>query len=433
MTTKDQITAEIELHTDDLLELVERLVATPTVSGAEKPGQDVVIEYLESIGLEPDVWVPERSDLEDHDGYFETSVAEDVGYEGRPNVAVRIPGSGGGRTLTVGGHIDVVDVTEEEWERDPWRLTREGDTLYGRGVADMKGGLAAVLLAIRSILDAGVALEGDLVFQSTIGEEAGGTAGALSALERGYVPDAAVIAEPFGIPNVGIASAGVMYFKIDVPGESVHAAWGHEGDNAIGNATLVYEALDELDRERKATIDYEPAYRADPSLEGNVTNLNIGQIAAGDWPSTLPANATMYGRIGWPPGETRSEVRAQIEDTLAAVTDREGWELDRSPTIEWFGWQARPHEVDTDARIAQLAKSTAEEITGESGAFVGGNAALDERFFERYYGVPAVSVGPEGHNLHGADEHTSIESLIETSQTIAAIIVDYCGVEETAN
>lgn len=429
MTTKNQVTLTIESDTDEMLELVGQLVETPTISGDEKPGQEVIIDYLESMNLEPDVWVPEPSDLEDHDGYFETSVAEEVGYDDRPNVAVRILDSGDGPTLTVGGHIDVVDVTEGEWERDPWQLTREGDTLYGRGAADMKGGLAAVLLAIKAILNSGIELEGDLIFQSTIGEEAGGTAGTLAALERGYEPDAAVIAEPFDIPNIGIASAGVMYFEIDVPGESVHAAWGHEGDNAIGNATLVYEALDELDQERKATIDYEPAYRADPSLEGNVTNLNIGQIEAGNWPSTLPANATMYGRIGWPPGETRSEVRVQIEKTLASVTDHEDWEVDQSPTIEWFGWQAQPHEVDTDAEIVQLAKSVAEDTTGEFGAFVGGNAALDERFYERYYDIPVATVGPEGHNLHGADEHTTVDSLVETSQTIASIIMDYCGVD----
>lgn len=427
MTTKDELEHAIESNSEELLQLVEDLVGTPTVTGSEKPGQEVVIEYLESMDLTPDVWTPSRSELEDHKGYFETSVVEEDGLEDRPNVAVRILGDGDGPTLTVGGHIDVVDVTDDEWTRNPWQLTREGDTLYGRGVADMKGGVAAVLLAIKTIRESDIELHGDLIFQSTIGEEAGGTAGALASIERGYLPDAAVIAEPFSVPNVGIASAGVMYFEIEVPGESVHAAWGHEGDNAIGNATLVYDALEELDRERKARIDYEPAYRADPALKGNVTNINVGQIEAGDWPSTLPGKAVLYGRVGWPPGETRANVRSQIEDAVSSVTDHEEWELDASPTVGWFGWQAQPHEVDSEAPIAQLAKTVSEEITGEQGNFVGGNAALDERFYQRYYDVPSVSVGPEGHNLHGADEHTTIQSLTETSQAIARIIVEYCS------
>jgi len=430
MSTPHDFATEIESRTDDLLDLVADLVEARTVTGNEKAGQAVVIEYLESLGLEPDVWTPELSALSGHEGYFETSVIEAEGVTDRPNVAVRIPGSGDGPTLTVGGHIDVVDVTDDEWAHDPWRLTREGDTLYGRGAADMKGGLAAALLAIAVLRDAGVELAGDLLFQSTIGEEAGGTAGALSALERGYRPDAAVIAEPFALPNVGIASAGVMYFEVEVPGESVHAAWGHEGDNAIGNATLVYDALDRLDAERKAGIDYEPASRADPSLEGNVTNINVGRIEAGDWPSTLPGKAVLRGRVGWPPGETRAEVRSQIEAAVAGVVDREDWAIDAAPTVSWFGWQARPHEVDADAEIARLSRSVGEDVTGRSGDFVGGNAALDERFYERYYDVPAVSVGPEGHGLHGADEHTTVPSLVETATSLARIVVDYCGVEE---
>ncbi|WP_245800234.1 M20/M25/M40 family metallo-hydrolase [Haladaptatus litoreus] len=115
-------------------------------------------------------------------------------------------------------------MTESEWEREPWTVTQEGDTIYGRGVADMKGGLGAILLVLEAIEETGVELGGDLIFQSVVEEEDGGIGGALSVLERGYVPDAAVIAEPFDIPNIGIASAGVMYFRVEVPGKSVHAA-----------------------------------------------------------------------------------------------------------------------------------------------------------------------------------------------------------------
>jgi len=204
-------------------------VAAKTVTGDEAPAQEVIIDRLETMNLEPDVWEPSADNLADHEGYFETSSYEAYGYEGRPNVAGRVEG-GNGPTLAIGGHIDVVDVTEDEWTRDPWSLTREGDTLYGRGSADMKGGLAAALIAIEALDSLGIELGGDLLFESTIEpREDGGVGGALSVLERGYVPDAAVIAEPFDLPNVGIAGAGVMYFRVEVPGKSVHAAWGHEG------------------------------------------------------------------------------------------------------------------------------------------------------------------------------------------------------------
>lgn len=426
----DEIRAAVESNRDELLGLTERLVETPTVTGNEKPGQEIVIEYLESLGYTPDVWTADRETLTAHEGFFETSVSAEVGFEDRLNVAVRVPGEGDGRTLTIGGHMDVVDVDENDWTFDPWTLTRRDDTLYGRGVADMKGGLAACLIALRTLQEEDISLAGDVIFQSTIGEEAGGTGGALSALERGYRPDAAAIAEPFALPNVGIASAGVMYFKVRVPGKSVHAAWGHEGDNAIGNATLVYNALEALDEQRKAQIEYEPASRGDPALEGNVTNINVGRIEAGEWPSKLPGEAKMEGRVGWPPGESRADVRAEIEAAVASVAERDDWEPETPPTVEWFGWQARPHEVPTDADIATLARRVADRVTGETGSFVGGNAALDERFYQRYYDILAVSIGPAGHNLHGADEHTTVGDLTETAQVLTELVVEFCG--ETA-
>ncbi|ELY38797.1 ArgE/DapE family deacylase [Halalkalicoccus jeotgali] len=427
MNHVDTIQETIEAKEDELIELATDLVEAKSVTGNEVPAQNVIVDRLEHLDLEPDVWDPSADDLASHEGYFETSSYDDVGYEGRPNVAARIKG-GDGPTLTVGGHIDVVDVTESEWNRSPWTVTQEEDTLYGRGVADMKGGLASVLIAIEALAENDIELNGDLLFQSTIEEEDGGVGGALSVLERGYVPDAAVVAEPFNLPNVGIASAGVMYFRVTVPGKSVHAAWGHEGVNAIGNAALVYQALEELDTERKAHIDYEPAYRANPDLEGNVTNLNLGMIEAGDWPSTLPAEAIMKGRIGWPPGESRAEVRAQIEDAVAAVAKEDSWLSEYPPEVEWFGWQAEPHEIDSTCEIATIAKGVGEAVTGRSGTYVGGNAGLDERFYTLYYGVDAVSVGPDGANLHGADEHTTVTSLKETALTTAVIATEYCGV-----
>lgn len=80
--------------------------------------------------------------------------------------------------------------------------------------------------------------------------------------------------------------------------------------------------------------------------------------------------------------------------------------------------------------MATLAKRVSEEITGRTGSFVGGNAGLDERFYDLYYDIDAVSVGPAGTNLHGADEHTTVPALLETATAIASIAVEYCGVEE---
>jgi acetylornithine deacetylase len=184
------------------------------VTGEEAPAQEVAVGGFEGLGLDPDVWEPDVEELRGHGSFFETSSFVEVGYEGRPNVAATLEGGGEGRTLTLSGHVDVVSVDPDAWSTDPWTLVRDGDTLYGRGAADMKGGIAAYLTAVRASDAVGVELAGDLILQTTIEEEDGGVGGVLSALERGYRPDAAVVA----VPNVGVASGGVMYFRVTVPG-----------------------------------------------------------------------------------------------------------------------------------------------------------------------------------------------------------------------
>ncbi|XVH30932.1 ArgE/DapE family deacylase [Haloferacaceae archaeon DSL9] len=427
---RETLCREIERREDDLLEIVETLVAERTVTGTEAPGQAVMEERFADLGLDIDRWEPDAEALSDHEGYFRTSSYDEHGYDGRENLVGVRRGGGEGPTLALSGHIDVVPADpESEWTSDPWTVRRDGDRVYGRGTSDMKGGLAAMLLATRVLEDLGVSLSGDLYLQSTIEEEDGGVGGLLSVLERGYVPDAAIVPEPFGLPNVGIASAGVMFFDVTVPGKKAHAAWGHQGVSAIDKAALVVGALNDLNERRQATVDFEPAYAADSALEGRVTNINVGVIGGGDWPASVPAEVTLKGRVGWPPGESRAEIREQIEDAITIAADGDEWLADHPPRVEWVGWNAEPHEVARDASIVEIVKRNAEAIFGEDGTYVGGNAALDERFYRRYYDVPVVTAGPAGPNLHAVDEYTTVSSLVETAQTLALSIVEYCGVE----
>ncbi|QSW98553.1 ArgE/DapE family deacylase [Haloterrigena alkaliphila] len=420
----------IEDRREELVDLLSELIARESVTGNEKPAQEVVVSRLESHGLEVDTWEPDADDLRDHPGFFETSSYAEYGYDDRPNVAATCDGAGNGRSLTLSGHVDVVPVDEDEWRYDPWDATVEDGRLYGRGSNDMLGGVATILVAFEALDDLDVELAGDLTIQTTIEEEDGGPGGVLSALERGYRPDAAIITEPSGLPDIGMASGGVMYFRVRVPGKSAHAAQGYAGVNAIGKATTLYRALDELDQERKSRISYEPAVRQNPKLDGHETNLNVGSIDGGDWPSTVPSEAVLEGRIGWPPGETREEVRAEIEAAVRDVAEDDEWLSDHPPALEWFGWNAAPHELDTDAEIVRLARENAETVTGEETTFGGGAAGNDERFYNRYYDIPCPSVGPRGDNIHGADEYVEIDSLVETAQTLALTAVDWCGTVE---
>ena len=425
---KRQVNDRIEERVDDMLELLEELVSKETVIGNEKPGQEVMIRKFEEMGLEPDIWEPDVEELQQHEAFFETQPYQEVGYEDRPNVVATVDGSGDGRTLTLSGHMDVVPVTESEWEHDPWTLEREDGRLYGRGSADMKGGTVAYVHAVDCLLDLGIELEGDLYLQSTLEEEDGGIGGVLATLIRGYQPDGAIIPEPRGVPNIGMASAGVRYFELTVKGKSAHVGRGYQGINALDKAMKVYERLRELDAVRKARIDYPPAYRLDPEMKGHETNLNIGIIEAANWPAIIPGEVSMKGRIGWPPGETQEEVMDELIGAIEEVAQEDEWMREHPPELEWFGLRASPHETSPDEDLLQFAMQNAEWVTGREGVFAGGSGGNDTRFYQNYYDIPATSVGPQGFQIHGADEHTTVESLLETSKTLAGTAIDFCGV-----
>lgn len=424
---KENLMDSIEQKEDELTGLITELIKQKPVTGNEKPAQEVVIRKLKSMGLEPDVWEPNPGKLREHPAYFETTSYKENGYENRPNVVALKEGEGNGPSLTLCGHIDVVPVDEDEWTYDPWDPVIDNGRLYGRGSYDMLCGIAAILIAYDSINELDIELAGDLMIQTTIEEETGGIGGALSALERGYQPDAAISGEPWELPDIGMASGGTMNFQITVPGESAHAAFGYEGVNAIGKAFKIHEALDKLDQERKKRISYEPACQKTKDMCGHETNINLGIIEGGNWSATLASEAFMKYRVGWPPGETGEEVKKEIKSEIQSVIDNDEWLSNNPPTLEWVGLDTQPHELDTNEKIVQLAKKNAEGVTGEKTSFSGGWSTLDERFFNLYYDIPCPSLGGRGGPAHGPDESVEVESVVQTVKTLALTTLDWCG------
>jgi len=439
---KEAVRTYVEDNREGLIEFLSRLVAAESLPGEERPAQEVMVERFESLGLEPDVWDADAEALRDHPGFFETTPYLEYGYEDRPNVAATIPGAGDGdgdddgdgRSLAFSGHVDVVTPEPlDAWTYDPWEATVEDGRMYGRGTYDMKGGIAAWVHAVEALRACGVELAGDLTLQTTIEEEAGGVGGVLSALERGYRPDAAVVAEPSGLPAVGVASAGVLYFRVTVHGRAAHTAHKFLGVDAVGKAATVYHALEDLHRERNERYDdYPPAVNQYAEAAGSTTNLSVTSFDAGTWTSTVPGKATMEFRIGWPPstGEDREDVREEVLDTVRSVADDDEWLREHPPEVEWFGWSTDPHEFDVDSAFADVVFDNAEAVTGREVRYRGGLGGNDERFYNRYYDVPTPSVGPTGGNGHGPDEYVDVDSLVETAKVMAGVAVDWCGVAD---
>ena len=170
---QDRVSAALERGIDarreELVDLARRLVRERSVLGAEEGAQGIVAERLSALGEVERVQPDARDAGEDPRGGYPA-----LAYEGRTCAAVRVPGSGGGRSLHLSGHVDVVPVEcEESWRHEPWGGELAEGRLWGRGAGDMKGGLAAYLIAAEVVLES-IELAGDLVLSSVIEEECGG-------------------------------------------------------------------------------------------------------------------------------------------------------------------------------------------------------------------------------------------------------------------
>ncbi|MFW9975935.1 MAG: ArgE/DapE family deacylase [Candidatus Thorarchaeota archaeon] len=417
----------IRENDDQLISLIQNLVKIPSVSGDEFKIQKFIHKVLKEMKLKPEMIAPDLEILKKDADYFETTSYSRVGYENRPNVVATLPGSGGGSSICLTGHVDVVSPEPlDAWKKDPWGGEIDGDHLYGRGSGDMKAGIAAMLIAVRAVKELDIHLKGDVQIETTIEEEDGGVGGNLFLrLVRPKV-DAAINPEPT-YHNLGVASGGVMYFRVIVKGIPAHAATAHFGVNAIEKMMLVVNALKELNMKRQETTSFNIVEEADPRMKGHVTTINMGKISAGDWPSTVPAKAVLETRIGWPPGETRKEVQTQVENTISTVARNDKWLKENPPIIEWFGWYARPHVIDLESPFVILMKKNIFDVVGIEPKFAGGSAGLDTRFFA-HRGIPAVTFGPHTERIHSFDEWVSIESTVKTAETIATTLIDWCRV-----
>jgi acetylornithine deacetylase len=416
------ITRKVDSTADEIFQRVQQLVRIPSTVGHEGEAQEWMAQLYKSGGLDVIRLVPRKEDLIKHPAYVETGFTYD---ESRPNIIGILPAKGGGRSLILNGHVDVVSPEPiETWERDgPWSGTIEGNRLYGRGAADMKSGLIGNYFALKTVLDLGLQPQGEIVLESVIEEEAGGSGGTLATLIGGYTADAMIIPEPLGLQII-TAHPGIHYFRVKAYGKTAHAAQSHEGVNAIGKLAKIYERLIALDRDR-AQRNRDDFFE---KMTGRSCNLNIGTFKAGDWPSTVAGWAVLEARISYLPGEAEEGIKEEVKQVVEEVAAKDKWLKEHPPQVEWFGWRSPPWVQDHKIPLIQQFRKTASAVLSSSPEIAASTAGLDTRFGP-FFGVPSFVFGPTGGLLHCSNEYVEMDSVIKTVKVLAAFIVDWCGVK----
>ena len=400
------------IDTEAMLSDLRALVRIPSITGDEEAVAAWAAGALEALGL---VVETVRPDLESHRADPDWP-GEEMPRTSLPVVLGRA-GVPGGRRLILSGHLDVVPAGEPStWTTDPWGGEIRDGSLYGRGACDMKGGVAAILAAVRALgrADGLDRLTGELMVVLVPSEEDGGQ-GTLAAIRAGATGDLAVITEPSAL-DIVVAHAGAITFRLTVPGRAAHASQRREGVSALDNLFTLTKAL-EADEARRNAAETDPLMTA----LGLPYPTIIGMVSGGEWASTVLDRVVAEGRYGVRLGQSPADAAAELRSCIGAACAADDFLRDHPATVEITGGQFGSARVPDDHDLTVGLAAVAEEITGRRPERYGAPYGADMRLFVNVGDTPCVIYGP-GHvrHAHSADERVPIAEVETCARVLAA-------------
>ncbi len=367
---------------DEVAELVSQLVAIDSVNPDLVPGgageaevAAFVARWLETAGLE-------------------VSVREAA--PGRPNVVARAAGSGGGRDLLLNAHMDVVGA---EGMAAPFAPRIEDGRLYGRGGFDMKGGLAAIMLAAARAARAD--LRGDVIVAAVCDEEFASIGAEAVAAE--VWADAAIVTEPTGL-DVCVAHKGFLWLEVETDGVAAHGSRPDLGVDAIAAMGGVLVGIERL----AAAL---AAGRSHPLLGPGSVHASL--IEGGRELSSYPERCTLALERRTIPGETRELVEAQVRALAGRGRVRTTFER-------------APFEVEPDVSVVRALRRHAAAVLGREPAVVGHAAWMDAAVLSAA-GMSTVVFGPGGAGAHATEEWVDLASVAACADVLESIAREFCG------
>ncbi|MEA4961975.1 M20 family metallopeptidase [Lutispora sp.] len=376
---------------DETVALLQEMVQFKTVNepGDEKPLAEFIKAKLEAFGI--DAYIDDVSD-------------------NRANVIGRIKGSGEREALLFNGHLDTVPPGDIEWKHSPYSGALEDGKIYGRGSADMKGGLAAMLMALKAVKKAGLELKGDFIYSATAGEETD-SIGAVKFVKDGGLDGvgAIIIGEPSSC-GVNAAEKGAFWIEITTYGKTAHGAFPEKGINAVVNMNALLSEL----------ISYKFKYE-DNEILGHPT-MNISTIKGGVKTNVVPDKCSVTIDMRTVPGMHHGDIIKDFEKMISKLaSDIDDFKAD----IKVLNDRAA---VETKAShpFVKLAVDTVREEFNKDIKAAGVNFYTDASVFLPAKELPCIFYGPGDANMaHQPNEHVTVDSLMEAVHFYCAMIERY--------
>ncbi len=385
---------------DETIALLQELVRIRSPYFEEEAITEYVFDWFDSRGLDPE-----------HQPVSEPDI---TGFEGN-NVIARLEGTDpDAPTLLLNAHMDTVQLVEA-WEDDPLSGRIEDDKLYGQGSCDMKGGLAALMVAFDSLATADIDLAGDVLFTAVVDEEGPYGLGANQLIRDGIAAecDAAIVTEPGPIlaqgdidnPALILGARGRFLYDIAVAGKAAHGSQPHKGTNAVVDAGRVADALTDIEVGTHEKLG-----------DGSVCPL---KIEGGGETLSVPEHCRLLVDRHIVIGETEQRVLADAEAVIEAL------DLDSSVEIGFREAPASdvrygPYVTDADHPLVGALRAGVEQVTGEDPAIGYFASVGDFNYFGHRAGLPTVIVGPDGGNIHGVGEFVYTDEVVDVARIVAA-------------
>jgi succinyl-diaminopimelate desuccinylase len=404
----------IDERREELVDLTQQLIRFPTVNPpgeAYRPCAEFIGERMQRRGFHID-YVRAEGTSGDSERYP------------RVNVIARRSGSVSGACVHFNSHLDVVK-TGTGWTLDPFAgLVRDGK-VYGRGACDMKGGLAASIIAVEALIDSGAELPGVLELSGTVDEESGGFGGVHYLAERGWFSapkvNHVIIPEPLNVDRVCIGHRGVWWAEIETHGRIAHGSMPFMGDCAVRHMNAV---IDRFERDLY------------PKLSARHTEMPV--VPSGARSSTLNINSIHGGQDeqeeGYPaacvPDSCRMVIdrRLLIEENMDAVKREvvdllEGLKRDRAGFTYGIRdiFEVIPTMADRNGPVARTTAAAIRRVIGHDAEFICSPGTYDQKHIDRVGRLKdCIAYGPGILDLaHQPDEYVVIDDMVASAKVMA--------------
>ncbi|MFO8081699.1 MAG: M20/M25/M40 family metallo-hydrolase [Armatimonadota bacterium] len=408
----EYIEAAPELR-DYAIELLSDLIAFESTVGNEGPAMRYMHDRMEAVADEVE-YVPVTEDIKDDPDYSYPVVTE---YGDRPNVRAVRKGTGGGKSVILNTHLDVVPPSSGH--EDPFKARLEDGVIHGRGACDAKGQATTIWLLFKLLDDLDIQLAGDIIAHLVIEEEIGGN-GSVAMARYGDTADACVVLEPTNfilLPQV----RGAVWFDANVYGQA-----GHSGMPG-GTVSALLKAID--------IVGYFTEYH-DRILEEsrgkfplfdqfeNPMPLTVGQLESGDWPAQAPRRANLKGVLGLLPDRTKEQVMEEMEACVRESGDE--WLADPDNFEIEFTYRHDANVIPPDHPVVLALQDSAQAV-GKDGEVSAMTASCDAWLYNNQLEIPTVVFGPGNLGVaHSDQEQIPVGEMLDAAAALATFMDGFC-------